>query len=97
MFESNGGYVWMTRKFVTSFLSKLIRKTFCSLHSNAFNFNRVILLLNQKLCQRLGWKSKRTKWDVLPLVLSAPDEDPQLFPIPEELVLRVKISHPRYV
>ncbi|CAG2103052.1 unnamed protein product, partial [Medioppia subpectinata] len=50
-----------------------------------------------QLCERLGWKGKRTKWDVLPLVLSVPDEDPQVFTLPEELVLRVPISHPRCV
>ncbi|XP_054155441.1 nitric oxide synthase, salivary gland-like [Oppia nitens] len=49
-----------------------------------------------QLCEGLGWKSKRTKWDILPLVLSVPDEDPQLFTLPEELVLRVPIVHPKY-
>ncbi|RWS27093.1 nitric oxide synthase: salivary gland-like protein [Leptotrombidium deliense] len=49
-----------------------------------------------QVCEKLGWRGKRTNFDVLPLVLSANGEDPQLFPIPEELVLRVPLKHPKY-
>ena len=33
-------------------------------------------------------------FDLLPLVLSGPDGIPQIFELPEEIVLRVKIKHP---
>ncbi|KAG1653049.1 Nitric oxide synthase, brain [Nymphon striatum] len=46
--------------------------------------------------QKLGWKGPGKKWDILPLVLSANGEDPEVFDIPEDLVMRVKIQHPRY-
>ncbi|KAG1651693.1 Nitric oxide synthase, salivary gland [Nymphon striatum] len=49
-----------------------------------------------ELCQKLGWKGPGKKWDILPLVLSANGEDPEVFDIPEDLVMRVKIQHPRY-
>ena len=47
-----------------------------------------------KFCQSLGWKSKQTRFDILPLVLSGLDGVPHFFDIPEELILRVKIKHP---
>jgi len=34
-----------------------------------------------------------TNFDVLPLVLSANGEDPQLYIIPDDLVLRVPLKH----
>lgn len=49
-----------------------------------------------EICLKLGWKSKRTRFDVLPLVLSANGGPPQMFPLPDDLVLRVKIKHPKY-
>ncbi|XP_042218772.1 nitric oxide synthase-like protein isoform X3 [Homarus americanus] len=49
-----------------------------------------------EVCQRLGWKGEGTRWDVLPLVLSAHGHDPEWFDIPPELVLQVPISHPEY-
>ncbi|WP_409341924.1 nitric oxide synthase oxygenase [Paenibacillus sp. MBLB4367] len=47
-----------------------------------------------KLCQSLGWKGRGTPFDVLPLVLSMDGREPQLFDIPERLVLEVPIGHP---
>ncbi|XP_023704470.1 nitric oxide synthase, salivary gland isoform X3 [Cryptotermes secundus] len=47
-----------------------------------------------EVCLKLGWKSARTKWDILPLVLSANGHDPDYFDIPPELVLQVPLSHP---
>jgi nitric-oxide synthase, brain len=47
-----------------------------------------------QVCMRLGWKGKRTKFDILPLVLSANGHDPEYFDIPLELVLEVPLSHP---
>lgn len=49
-----------------------------------------------EICQKLGWKGKGTRFDVLPLVLSANGGPPQMFTLPEDLVLRVKIKHPKY-
>uniref|UniRef100_A0A1W7RA54 Nitric oxide synthase n=1 Tax=Hadrurus spadix TaxID=141984 RepID=A0A1W7RA54_9SCOR len=49
-----------------------------------------------EVCERLGWKGKRGKWDVLPLVLSANGHDPKFFDIPDDLILRVEIVHPEY-
>lgn len=49
-----------------------------------------------EVCERLGWKGKGTRFDILPLVLSAAGGPPTLFSLPEEIVLRVKIKHPKY-
>lgn len=43
---------------------------------------------------QLGWKPKYGHFDVLPLVLQANGEDPELFDIPSELILEVPIEHP---
>ena len=44
---------------------------------------------------RLGWKPRRTAWDILPLVLSSDNSDPDFFEIPDELVLQVPLTHPK--
>ncbi|XP_043519270.1 nitric oxide synthase, salivary gland isoform X1 [Frieseomelitta varia] len=49
-----------------------------------------------ELCLKLGWRSARTRFDILPLVLSANGHDPDYFDIPSELVLEVPLSHPTY-
>ncbi|XP_067140419.1 nitric oxide synthase, salivary gland-like [Centruroides vittatus] len=49
-----------------------------------------------KICEDLGWKGEGGRWDVLPLLVSANGEDPVYFKIPEELILRVPITHPNY-
>ncbi|XP_076182998.1 nitric oxide synthase isoform X1 [Ptiloglossa arizonensis] len=49
-----------------------------------------------ELCIKLGWKGARTRFDILPLVLSANGHDPDYFDIPSELVLEVPLSHPTY-
>ncbi|XP_026742645.1 nitric oxide synthase-like [Trichoplusia ni] len=49
------------------------------------------------VCLKLGWNpKKRTAWDVLPLVLSADGKDPEYFDIPREIVMEVKMDHPKY-
>ena len=48
-----------------------------------------------EICVKLGWKGADGDFDVLPLVLSAPDEEPELFEIPKEFVLEVPITHPQ--
>lgn len=47
-----------------------------------------------KICTELGWKGKGTPFDVLPLVISAGGDKPEIFPIPQELVMEVPITHP---
>lgn len=52
-----------------------------------------------KVCLRLGWKkvkAEQTRYDILPIILSAPDEKPTLYELPDELILRVPIEHPQY-
>ncbi|KAJ7322189.1 hypothetical protein JRQ81_018476 [Phrynocephalus forsythii] len=47
-----------------------------------------------ELCIQYGWRPPYSRFDVLPLLLQAPNEDPEVFPLPAELVLEVPISHP---
>ncbi|XP_076364142.1 nitric oxide synthase, salivary gland-like [Tachypleus tridentatus] len=49
-----------------------------------------------RACQRLGWKGKGGRFDILPWIFSAPGEGPKFYDIPDELVLTVKLEHPRY-
>lgn len=49
-----------------------------------------------EVCQKLGWQGKGTRFDILPLVLSAAGGPPTMFPLPEDIVLSVKIRHPKY-
>ncbi|CAL1275646.1 unnamed protein product [Larinioides sclopetarius] len=49
-----------------------------------------------RVCQRLGWKGKGGRFDVLPLVLSAPGEGAKCYELPEELVMMIDIEHPKY-
>lgn len=50
-----------------------------------------------ELCQHLGWQGQGTAFDVLPLVIQMPDEPPQWFELPSEIVMEVPITHPKYV
>ncbi|XP_037910457.1 nitric oxide synthase isoform X2 [Hermetia illucens] len=49
-----------------------------------------------EVCIKLGWKSKRTAWDILPLVVSANGHDPDYFDYPPELIVEVPLHHPTY-
>jgi len=49
-----------------------------------------------KICEQLGWKSDRTPFDVLPLIIQIENRQPMLFEIPKEYVLEVPIQHPQY-
>ncbi|NXR46173.1 NOS2 protein, partial [Hippolais icterina] len=49
-----------------------------------------------QLCIELGWKPKYGRFDVLPLVLQANGQDPEIFEIPPEIVLQVPMEHPKY-
>ncbi len=47
--------------------------------------------------RRLGWRGGRgTRFDILPLIIALPGKKPQLFELPEDLVLEVPLSHPDY-
>ena len=48
------------------------------------------------MCQKLGWKSAGTEYDVLPLVLQANGQKPELFDLPKDLIMEVPLSHPEY-
>ncbi|KAJ1063237.1 hypothetical protein K5549_013102 [Capra hircus] len=47
-----------------------------------------------ELCIQHGWAPGNGRFDVLPLLLQAPDEAPELFVLPPELVLEVPLEHP---
>uniref|UniRef100_A0A452SK44 Nitric oxide synthase n=1 Tax=Ursus americanus TaxID=9643 RepID=A0A452SK44_URSAM len=47
-----------------------------------------------ELCIQHGWTPGNGRFDVLPLLLQAPDEPPELFVLPPELVLEVPLEHP---
>ncbi|GAB7057078.1 MULTISPECIES: nitric oxide synthase oxygenase [unclassified Paenibacillus] len=47
-----------------------------------------------RICEELGWRGKRTAFDVLPLVIQVNGEKPVWFPIPDDLVMEVDIRHP---
>ncbi|MDH6137940.1 nitric-oxide synthase [Kitasatospora sp. MAA4] len=44
--------------------------------------------------QRLGWRSRGTEYDVLPLVVQWPGREPRWFDLPPDAVPEVRISHP---
>lgn len=47
-----------------------------------------------ELCIQHGWTPGNGRFDVLPLLLQAPDEPPELFTLPPEMVLEVPLEHP---
>ncbi|XP_078535483.1 nitric oxide synthase, inducible [Lissotriton helveticus] len=49
-----------------------------------------------QVCIDLGWKPKYGRFDVLPLVLQANGQDPEVFEIPPEAILEVPMEHPKY-
>uniref|UniRef100_UPI00398EFA45 nitric oxide synthase, inducible-like n=1 Tax=Pristiophorus japonicus TaxID=55135 RepID=UPI00398EFA45 len=49
-----------------------------------------------QVCIDLGWTPRFGRYDVLPLVLQANGQDPELFELPSELVLEVEIEHPKF-
>jgi nitric-oxide synthase len=46
------------------------------------------------LCMKLGWQPRGGRFDVLPMVIQVPGEQPKLFELPKESVLEVDIEHP---
>uniref|UniRef100_A0A672IDE0 Nitric oxide synthase n=1 Tax=Salarias fasciatus TaxID=181472 RepID=A0A672IDE0_SALFA len=49
-----------------------------------------------EICIQLGWKAPKGRFDVLPLLLQSNGNDPELFEIPEDLILEVPITHPKF-
>uniref|UniRef100_A0A8B9CDT2 Nitric oxide synthase n=1 Tax=Anser brachyrhynchus TaxID=132585 RepID=A0A8B9CDT2_9AVES len=49
-----------------------------------------------KLCIELGWKPKYGRFDVVPLILQANGQDPEIFEFPPEIILEVPMEHPKY-
>ncbi|XP_048822686.1 nitric oxide synthase, inducible [Lagopus muta] len=49
-----------------------------------------------KLCIELGWKPKYGRFDIVPLVLQANGQDPEIFEYPPEIILEVPMEHPKY-
>ncbi|MFG2231558.1 nitric oxide synthase oxygenase [Streptomyces sp. NPDC048723] len=47
-----------------------------------------------ELVRRLGWQGPEGPFDVLPLAVETADDKPQLFDLPQDLVLEVAITHP---
>jgi nitric-oxide synthase, bacterial len=47
--------------------------------------------------RQLGWQPKAgTPFDILPLVIQLPGQHPQIFELPQDLVLEVPLTHPDY-
>uniref|UniRef100_A0A8C9TBP6 Nitric oxide synthase n=1 Tax=Scleropages formosus TaxID=113540 RepID=A0A8C9TBP6_SCLFO len=49
-----------------------------------------------EICIQQGWKPPKGRFDVLPLLLQANGNDPELFEIPSDLILEVPITHPKF-
>ncbi|KAM8977074.1 nitric oxide synthase, inducible [Pelodytes ibericus] len=49
-----------------------------------------------ELCIQLGWKPKYERFEILPLVLQADGQDPEMFEIPSDLISEVVMEHPRF-
>ncbi|XP_018101804.1 nitric oxide synthase, inducible [Xenopus laevis] len=49
-----------------------------------------------ELCIHLGWKPQYSRFEILPLVLQANGQDPDLFEIPSDIIDEVPIEHPKY-
>ncbi|MFI6901806.1 nitric oxide synthase oxygenase [Nonomuraea sp. NPDC050394] len=46
------------------------------------------------IAQRLGWQGRGGRFDVLPLVIEMPGQEPEMFELPSDAVLEVEITHP---
>ncbi|EST32938.1 hypothetical protein N566_19760 [Streptomycetaceae bacterium MP113-05] len=46
--------------------------------------------------RRMGWQAPGTPHDLLPLVIETPEDKPQLFDVPRDVVLEIPLSHPDY-
>ena len=59
------------------------------------NFKNEIHFLFLQLCIELGWKPKYGRFDVVPLILQANGQDPEIFEYPPEIILEVPMEHPK--
>jgi len=77
-------------------------KYVCASNTQSLQYNVQDVIKSTKwrgfqVCTKLGWRGKGTRWDLLPLVLSANGHDPDYFDLPRELVLEVSLVHPSWV
>ncbi|XP_041078618.1 nitric oxide synthase, brain-like [Polyodon spathula] len=49
-----------------------------------------------EICIQQGWKPPKGRFDILPLLLQANGNDPELFELPADLILEVHMKHPKY-
>ncbi|XP_019401132.1 PREDICTED: nitric oxide synthase, inducible [Crocodylus porosus] len=49
-----------------------------------------------QLCIDLGWKPKYGRFDLVPLIIQANGQDPEIFELPPEIILEVPMEHPKY-
>ncbi|XP_066457647.1 nitric oxide synthase, inducible-like [Eleutherodactylus coqui] len=49
-----------------------------------------------ELCIQLGWEPKYERFEILPLILQANGEDPEIFKLPKDLIFEVVMEHPKY-
>ncbi|KAM3096778.1 nitric oxide synthase oxygenase [Phormidesmis sp. 146-35] len=49
-----------------------------------------------EICQHLGWQGQGTRFDILPLIIQMPGQNPQWFELPKAAVMEVPILHPDY-
>ena len=49
-----------------------------------------------EICQQMGWVGLGTPFDVLPLIIQMPGQQPQWFELPKSVVMEVPITHPDY-
>ncbi|KAG9509604.1 Nitric oxide synthase, brain, partial [Fragariocoptes setiger] len=73
---------------------------YCDARTNHQTLGDPLNLELTQICEQLGWQPPNEgalpgQFDILPLVVSACGEPPELFELPAELILRVKLEHPR--
>ena len=71
-------------KFVSHFQKRFVSST-----------KKKTIFFYFEICERLGWKGKGTRFDLLPLVLQAHGEDPDLYELPQDIILEVELRHPQ--
>ncbi|XP_078083118.1 nitric oxide synthase 1 [Mustelus asterias] len=49
-----------------------------------------------EVCMQQGWKGPKERFDILPLLIQANGNDPELFEIPPEIILEVPFKHPKF-
>ncbi|MGH0171552.1 UNVERIFIED_CONTAM: hypothetical protein FKN15_061827 [Acipenser sinensis] len=49
-----------------------------------------------EICIQQGWKPPKGRFDILPLLLQANGNDPELFELPADLILEVHMKHPKF-